>query len=225
MSLRNNWKTISEYDGRAEFENFPICYAKGKHQSNNSSNENLATIAEYIRQDKPRQVLECGTFEGRTTEYLATLMGRHVPGKYKLLVTIDVEGCIKDITEDSVTYQDDIDYEDVIAIRSYRLALLQRHPTVRVIYESGLTQHLLLKLLKQIEFNFIYEDACHVPNILIKDWEAISQYARPRCVVCFDDMANNPFKDWLYENAAKEWDIYYSDIERGQIWAERKLFT
>ena len=224
MSLKNNWKAISEYDGRNEFENFPICYAKGKHQSNNSSNENLATIAEYIRQDKPRQVLECGTFEGRTTEYLAKLMGQYIPGKYKLLVTIDVEGCILDITEDSVTYQNDPEYDDVIDTRNHRLALMYKNPAVKVHYESGLTQHLLPKLLAQIEFNFIYEDACHLPHILIKDWEAISQYARPRCVVCFDDMANNPFKEWFCENAAKEWDIYYSSIERGQIWAERRLF-
>lgn len=228
MSLKNVWKIIKDYDGNLEknktisneIELLPFRYSTGKWQSFNSDDKNILTVAEYIRQDKPDCVLECGTFEARSTEYFVRQMRMHNPHQNKKFVTIDVGGCILHMAEDHVTFQKDEGYEESMRIRYNRLANLFKDPFVEVIYREGLTQFLLPGLMKEFDFDFIYEDASHLPHILQKDWEHINKYAKVGCVVCFDDMKGNEFKDWIELNSY-DWDSYYSDIERGQIWLER----
>lgn len=232
MPLKDYWDTIKLYKGELytklecsfhnETELFPFRYSQGKWQSYNSDDKNLLTVMEYIRRARPDCVLECGTFEARTTEMITRQMRMTNSHENKTLVTIDVRGCILHMGEDIVTFQEDEGYEDSYEIRLHRLALLKRDPFVKVIYKEGLTQYLLPELIPEYNFDFIYEDASHLPNILIKDWEAIGKYAKVGCVVCFDDMKGNEFKNWFMGNVSnEEWETYYSGIERGQLWVEK----
>jgi len=221
MRLKKCWKELKEYDNKNEYDQFPFIYSKGKYQSYNSANENFITVIEFIRQRRPTYVLECGTFEGRGTEYIARTMRFHSPRPHATLVTIDVGGCIDVMAEDHVTFMPNKEYEDSLAIRHARLALLQRDQFVNVIYKEGLTQHLLPEVLTEFPMDFIYEDASHLPNILMEDWKHLSTLTKKDCVICFDDMNRNPFVNWFKENV-KGWDIYYTDRERGQLWVERK---
>jgi len=222
MWLKKNWDSLKEYDNKAEYDLFPFMYSRGKYQSYNSAPENFITVSEFIRRRRPRYVLECGTFEGRGTEYIARTMRFHSLRPNTTLVTIDVGGCIDVMAEDYVTFMPDEEYEDSLAVRHARLTLLQRDQFVNVIYKEGLTQHLLPEVLTEFPMDFIYEDASHLPNILIEDWKHIDKFATPHCIICFDDMAKNPFVDWFKENV-KGWDMYYTDKERGQLWVERSV--
>ena len=230
--LKDFWKTITNYDGelstksrsfvRNEIDLLPFRYSQGKWQSYNSSDKNLLTIAEYIRQVKPDVVLECGTFEARTTEYLARVMRLGSSHLNRTLVTIDVPGCILHMDEDAerVTFQEDEGWDEVIKIRNARLSLLTRDQFVKVIYREGLTQVLLPELIREFDFDFIYEDASHLPNILIEDFNHIDANAKKGCVVCFDDMKGNEFKDRVFANV-EDWEVFYTDLGRGQVWMEK----
>ena len=227
MLLKDAWYKMSNYSGgdvnhfiNNEIELLPFRYSQGKWQSYNSDDRNLIVVAEFLRIQKPICVLECGTFEARSTEYFTRVMRTSNPNPNKILVTIDVEGCILHMGEEYVTFYDDEGYNESMKIRKARLELLQCDPFVKVIYREGLTQLLLPNLLQEFNFDFIYEDASHLTHILKKDWEHINKFTKENCVVCFDDMAGNEFKDWLYENA-KNWELYYTDLERGQIWAQK----
>lgn len=225
MSLKESWKKINGYDGsishvKNEIELLPFRYSQGKWQSCNSDDRNILTIAEFLRLSKPDCVLECGTFEARSTEFFVRQMVLHNSHPNKTFVTIDVDKCIDHISEDKVTYQKDTEYEEVVKIRKLRIDLLKRDPSVKVIYKEGLTQDLLPSLMKQYSFDFIYEDACHLPSILMKDWSHIKKYAKIGCVVCFDDMKGNEFAKWISENS-NGWDYYYTDKGRGQVWIEK----
>ena len=232
MPLKDYWDTIRLYNGEMntklkyfvhnEMELLPFRYSQGKWQSYNSSDKNILAIAEYIRQAKPDTILECGTFEARSTEYLTRLMRLCNSHSNKTIVTIDVPGCILHMDEDEekVTFQKDEGWDETIKIREARLALLTRDPFVKVIYREGLTQVILPELMQEFNFDFIYEDASHLPNILIEDFKHIDAYAKKGCVVCFDDMKGNGFKDWVFTNV-KTWELFYTELERGQIWMEK----
>jgi len=220
MLLEHYWKELKEYDNKAEYDCFPFIYSRGKYQSYNSAPENFIMVIEFIRRKRPRYVLECGTFEARGTEYIARTMRLYCP-RPCTLITIDVEGCIDHMGIDTVTFMKDDDYADSIEIRKARLSLLKRDPFVNVIYREGLTQHLIPKILREFPIEFIYEDASHLPHVLREDWKHINETARKNCVVCFDDINGNEFVKWFKENA-KEWDMYYTGRERGQLWVERR---
>lgn len=225
--LKDFWSVIDTYRGEIdhmhnEMEMLPFRYSYGKWQSYNSDDQNLLVVAKYIRVAKPVCVLECGTFEARSTEYIARIMRTCNENPGKTLVTVDLPGCVLHMGEDVVTYQEDDGYADSMAIRQARLELLKRDPFVKVIYREGLTQQILPQLMQEFSFDFIYEDASHLPNILKEDWKHIEKYAKERCVVCFDDMKDNAFKDWLWDHS-EGWDKFYSDLERGQVWIQKIL--
>lgn len=232
MPLKDYWDTVRLYKGEMntklkyfihnETEILPFRYSQGKWQSYNSDDKNLLTLMEYIRQAKPNTVLECGTFEARGTEYIARIMRMTNSHTDKTLVTIDVPKCILHMDEDAerVTFQEDEGWNEVVEIRNARLSLLKRDTFVKVIYREGLTQVLLPELMQEFNFDFIYEDASHLPNILIEDFKHINAFAKKGCVVCFDDMEKNSFVDW-FKDQVKDWDIYYTNLERGQLWVEK----
>jgi hypothetical protein len=225
--LSDYWKEIEQY--RGEFDHvhnemamLPFRYSYGKWQSYNSDDQNMLVVAKFLRKMHPCCVLECGTFEARSTEYFARMMRLYNPNKDKTLVTIDVPGCILHMGEDIVTYYEDEGYADSMEIRKARLELLKRDPFVKVIYREGLTQLLLPDLMQEFAFDFIYEDASHLPNILREDWKHIEKCAKKGCIVCLDDMKGNEFKDWIFEKA-KDWDLHYTDLERGQVWMQKLI--
>lgn len=231
--LKDYWKVISNYRGdlqtksacfvRNETELMPFRYSQGRWQSYNSDDKNLLTIAEYIRQLKPDTILECGTFEARTTEYMTRLMRLCNSHSNKTIVTVDIPGCILHMDNDGegATFQEEEGWDEVIKIRNARLTLLTIDPFVKVIYREGLTQKILPELMQEFSFDFIYEDASHLPGVLVEDFKHISSFAKKGCVVCFDDMAGNEFKDWIFDNVLGDWDAFYSDLERGQVWMEK----
>lgn len=230
--FKDHWKAITSYNGELstksasfvhnEKDLFPFRYSKGKWQSSNSDDDNLLTIMEYIRRLKPDTILECGTFEARSTEYMTRMMRMYNPHPNRTLVTVDIPNVVlhMDVDGDKVTYQDDEGWDEVLKIRKARLTLLETDPFVKVIYREGLTQVILPDLLQEFDFDFIYEDANHLSGVLVKDFEHLDAYVKRGCVVCFDDMAGNEFKDWTFANA-KGWDVLYTDLGRGQVWMEK----
>lgn len=216
--LAFNFEKFAGYDGRKEWEYFPLALSQGKYKSFNTSKEDLSVLAEFIRQRRPLSVLECGTFEARTTEYLARTMLYHCPPPRKL-ITVDVVGCIDHINVDTVTYKVDDLYDDVLNIREHRLELLDRYEGIEVIYEVGLVKDYLPEYVSKVDF--IYQDASHLLHLLQNEWEIIERSGpKPGLIICFDDMRNSEFVDWVSKRASK-WIIRVNLNERGQLWMER----
>lgn len=225
MSLKENWKSIFSYSGNSECDNFPPRLAKGKCKSYNTDDENLATIAEFVRREKPNRVLELGTAEARTTEYLTRLIKAHSHGDNKLLITVDVNDEIDTFqgSGDNLTarlIEASRDFSDMLTIRNNRLSLLDEEESIIVLFFEGLSWRLLPDLLSTYDFDFIYEDASHLPSVLIEDWKHIARFAKRTCVVCFDDMRGNEFVNWFRVNNP-DWNYFYTDVGRGQMWVER----
>jgi predicted O-methyltransferase YrrM len=195
-------------EGQQEKNSLPQKLSQGMFQSWNSDNESVVVLAEYIRRAKPKAIVECGTFEGRTTEYLTKILRESNDNKATL------------ITIDTVNEHDDPLYKESISIRYNRLFELQKDNKVTVLYFQGRTQQILPFVMRGQRIDFVYEDADHTLSGLIEDWRIINNFASKGTVVCFDDMRNHPFVGWFSENNLN-WTSTYINIGAGQLWARK----
>lgn len=221
--LSSNFKFMCETVDKSEYSRFPPMYARGKWRSGNTCNEDLQVIANFMRKKRPQTVLECGTFEGRTTEYLFNLMRHNSPPPRKLF-TIDVPRNIDHIDLEQWIPEEPEDplYKEVVRARYCRLELMQLSDEVEVVYMEGLTRTYLERLIRDFSPDFIYQDASHLQQLLEQEWMiAESVPVKSGTVICFDDMKCNDFVGWVTPRLKGKWEAFVNMRERGQLWVEK----
>lgn len=220
--IEDNWENMINQDWKKE--HFPLVFSQGTYQSWNTAPENLATLGAFLRTRGPSRVLECGTFEARTTEYMAKLMLRHSPAP-RLLMTIDVPANIDHIDEGSVRYfEAEPEYQAVLDIRKNRLGLLNQLEEIKIVYLEGLVRDWLYEAVWTDGVEFIYQDASHLPGLLVQEWKILETCKIGKgFIVCFDDMmqsgTRHGFAPWFEQNV-KGWAMKFDETGRGQMWVE-----
>jgi len=158
----------------------------GTLNSWNTTDRNLAMMGEFIRLRRPKVVLECGTFEGRTTAYIGNILSAVVENP--ILVSIDAGHVIANDDGVNVTYkEDDSDWMRVVKARDDRIAALHKIGNLAFFYCEGVVRDVLAGILSQYRVEFIYHDSCHVSSIQMQEWPTIEKYSQPGDIVCYDD--------------------------------------
>lgn len=220
MFLSNNWDTlICKKNIQEEVQ---PCLAKGHYRSWNTTNQNLAILGEFIKLRRPQVVLECGTFEGRTTEYLGRLMSYHIADP--VLITVDVSHDIHDITETTVTYyKDSPRWLQIMDIRKSRLNILSQIEGLEFVYHEKLVRDILEEILSKYQVDFIYQDASHLPGLQRQEWEIIDRLSKPGDIICYDDAVDESGNFFDYIGSLEGWHCIVNDIDPGhrQLWVEK----
>ena len=219
--LKHNFNQI-DWINKEEMDQMPPILASERFGSWNTCSEDLSIIGNFIEKFQPSVVLECGTFEGRGTEYIARKMIRHSQDP-KVLITIDAAEYIIHIDTEAVIYGEDPLWNEIKKIREARMTLLQRYQGIKVIpIIGGLVRDVLEDILNAYKIQFIYQDASHVNSLMIQEWKILEKSSKEKdLVICFDDSKTNTFKEWLEENV-RGWHWQESRIaNRGQLWMEQ----
>ena len=220
--LAENFRKICDNVNPSEYLSHPPMYAQGKWQCANTCKEDLQVIGNFIRMRKPNVILECGTFEARTTEYIFNLMRHYCPPLRRLL-TIDVPRNIGHIDLERWEPEEPEDplYADAVKVRKHRISLMLRSEEVTLHYYEGLTRDYLGNILKEDKPDFVYQDASHLQHLLEQEWKIVeSVEVKPGTVICFDDMKSNSFIEWVRPRLS-DWDVFTNMRERGQLWLEK----
>lgn len=183
MFLNDHW------DHLVSFQNAKVELPQklaGTFNSWNTSDKNLAMMGEFIRLRKPKVVLECGTFEGRTTEYLGNILSAVVEAP--ILISVDAGHIIASDDGATVIFkEDDADWLPVVTARNNRIAALHAIGNLAFFYCEGVVRDVLDGILSQYRVEFIYHDSCHVSSIQMQEWPTIERYSQPGDIVCYDD--------------------------------------
>lgn len=223
MFLFENYHKIFDSINIEEYILFPPMYSQGRWQCQNTCKEDLAVLSNFIRLFRPLTILECGTFEARTTEYIFNLMRNYISPPRKL-ITIDVPHNIGHIDLDIWVPEEQEDplYVDSVHTRKLRLALMQKSVDVEVIYLEGLTREFLADILVNEKPDFIYQDASHLQHLLEQEWRIVESIdVKKGTIICFDDMKCNNFVQWFKDRVKSDWYICENNRERGQLWVEK----
>ncbi|MHA1746590.1 MAG: class I SAM-dependent methyltransferase [Promethearchaeota archaeon] len=210
---KENWKLIQA--SKSVSVEIPEKLAQGKYRSWSIENATYPKFEKFFQIRQPRTVLECGTFEARTTMFFAKLLGRFKPG---VLITVDSPLPLESEVPGKIIFKkSDPHFEKVREIKFKRLQWLKNHSEIQIIFFEGLIQDCLELILRSYSFDFVFEDASHVAQVLEKNWRLYNKYCQVGSVICFDDVVENPI--WLRFNT-RDW-IFRFDPELNQLWAER----
>lgn len=221
MFLEDNWNRLIASQDAKNVELPPRM--AGTYNSWNTADRNLIMMGEFIRLRKPKVFLECGMFEGRTTEYIGKIMAQEIDNP--TIIAIEAGHYIDNIVDGVATYkEDDENWFPVVRARELRMETLKTIDNLNFIYHEGLVGDLLEPILSQYRVEFIYQDASHVSEWLKSEWPPVERHAIPGDIVCIDDafldMPGN-FFDWMEHHP--DW-LTKRNIEGGvrQLWCEKR---
>lgn len=221
--LQYQFEEKVDFINEKDFPNIPYCLSPYEWRSYNSDYRDLTIIGNFIKEFRPTVVLECGTFEGRGTEYIARKMIRYCP-EPRTLITIDAYDHIDHLNwdENLVTYNNPPGWEEVQDIRNTRMKLLSKYPKIKVVPLIGLTKTYLRSVLDTYDVQFIYQDASHLTHILIEEWKLLTTCRlKEDLIICFDDMNGSEFVPWFKENVKGWYSMNSKASDRGQMWVEQ----
>ena len=199
----------------------------------------MAMIVTAIKLLQPTMVIETGTFMGYGTVEMAKAMSSYADSGFSFLSppvlwTIDAgvpvdgaDGSLFNLVPVDLAIPEWKDWPKVISKREENLA--KTFPGLQIKYLEGIAWDVLPPLLeKERPWDFIFQDSCHHPAQVQKEWEYFRDYSHLGSVVVFDDQSDNgegDFTNW-FRNNEQDWifkHIITGDLAPGigRLWVER----
>ncbi len=135
-----------------------------------------------LRWQKPKIIVETGTFEGLGTYTMAKAAQEN--GNGARIFTIDYDG------DPDVS----IPMEDWEALRGFRDENLQRareeFPDVEITFLNGDSREILPTLFpsRLQSWDFFFQDSMHFTSGILQEWEIMKPFSHPGSVALFDDV-------------------------------------
>jgi hypothetical protein len=202
---------------------FPEMHTQGSYQSWNSGREEMARLGKFIELLKPSCIIECGTFEGWGTEFMASQMILHSSNPY--LFTIDVPSIV-DWNNGNYLPVYSSDFNHVLEVRKQRIQILESlTSSIQVKYVEGLIHEKIGEIVKERNPDFIYHDATHLAAAMAKDIHAAEEAGLKKwCIVCFDDVVpGHPFPELFQQEFKDKWIGKHLPEGRGQFWMQKMV--
>jgi hypothetical protein len=182
------------------------------------SNANF--LDKFVTKNKPKIILETGTFEGQATYVMAQAADKNNNGC--VIYTIDYNG-------DPTT---DLELEKWLLlekIRNQNLSKIKENfPNVQVKFIEGDSRVVLKELfsnnnIKKVDL--FYQDSMHFKEGIESEWNLVKNYILKDCHVIFDDLCLKgvkKFRDWFKTKYKKEFEYSEENYGHKQFIVKKK---
>ena len=223
FSLRHAWPQICDYS-------VSLTIPPSRWKMPWSTHERSAKrLYNAIRLQRPRRILETGTFEGLGTWIMAKALHENGGGE---IITVDYDG-------DPELRIGKEDWASLDAIRYENLELARRSfPSVRVDFVRGDSRQVLPEIFPSQWgwWDLFFQDSMHFTAGILAEWKIVKPFAAPLAVAVFDDVCT----DWrklpahlsgradfclgfiLREGLTGRWSHRATAEGRAQFWTQRK---
>jgi len=160
------------------------------------SNANF--VDKFIKETKPKVIIETGTFEGQATYVMAQAANEN--NNNCIIYTIDYNG---DPTSD-------FDMEKWLLLKKLRDNNLQKikekFTNVTVKFIEGDSREVLKTLFSECKIekvDLFYQDSMHFKDGIKSEWNLVKNYIKQNSYVIFDDLwlkGVREFRDWFKNN-------------------------
>lgn len=174
--------------------------------------EDANELYDLIIKNKPKIVIETGTFEAHGTYVIANAL--HENNNNAKIYTIDYDG----------DPSSNIDKDEWIKLKNIRNDNLneinRKFVNCEVIFIEGDSRDVLSSIFNKYNENgwdLFYQDSMHFYDGIMSEWNIMKQYANNNSFVIFDDLylkGVKKFKKWFVKNE-KDWNHYISNFKNG----------
>ena len=175
-SLTTAWPEICDFSVQLDLPPSRWKHAWSTHEMS------AKRLFNAIRWQKPKVIVETGTFEGLGTYTMAK--AAQANGNETHIFTIDYDG------DPDVS----IPIEDWNALRGYRDENLQRardaFPGVEITFLNGDSREMLPTIFpgRLHGWDFFFQDSMHFTSGILQEWALMKPFAQPGSVAVFDDV-------------------------------------
>lgn len=172
---------------------------------------NAHTLDKFIKENKPKIILETGTFEGQATYVMAQAANDNNNNCH--IFTIDYDG---DPTSE-------LSIDNWLLLKSLRNDNLKKireeFKNVTVTFIEGDSREVLKTLFTEYNINCVdlfYQDSMHFKEGIESEWNLVEPFIKKNSFTIFDDLGLKgvkQFKKWFKNKYNSTY--YYSEIKEG----------